>query len=128
MPDRPMIYCGTYVRNRLTGQRGRVHQVLTRMPYRSDDALKRREPTLGPNPMRFINSRWVQYLAHSLNNDGVDDYRQNVSVPVELLDKIEPFDYKNDDARVYFRDMAAGGPAPSHDYEYPNLHRTWWAI
>lgn len=120
------IYCGSYVRNRLTGIVGRVHNKYARCPY-SDEGLARRDEALGPNPMRFVNDQWFQILEHA---GSTSHYAPHHALPESLLEKIEPFNFKNSEARSYFSDMynrSTGGVrrAPQENYEYPTRRSTW---
>ena len=83
-----------YVRSRVDGRRGRIYTTYRRYPWN--------ESEIGillsgvPAPERFLNQAWVGAL--------YTDDRTTV-LPVDLFEKIEPFDFRTRSAARYFRDI-----------------------
>lgn len=91
-----------YVRIRTTGERGRVYQRWagsSLSPYTFEWLSRgRRDITerFGPEPQRFLNASWVGVLTHP---NGLALW-----MPVDLLERIEPFNLEHYDYTYYFTD------------------------
>lgn len=98
---------GDYVRNRVTGDRGRIYY-----DYGNEGCPNSYEwlaglpaSVYGAQPTRFINSRWWGVLVH--NNASRSD---SFFAPEDLIEVIPAFDLRNRAAKSYFTDMQRPDP------------------